>query len=40
MATEATAPELQYVSGVRGNPVSVIVPIESWREIASERETA
>ncbi len=23
-----------------GQPVSVIVPIELWREIASERETA
>jgi PHD/YefM family antitoxin component YafN of YafNO toxin-antitoxin module len=32
--------ELQYVSDSAGNPVSVIVPIEVWREIESERETA
>ena len=40
MAIEAPAPELQYVSDVEGNPVSVIVPIGLWREIESERETA
>ena len=40
MAIEAPAPELQYVCDVEGNPVSVIVPIELWREIESERETA
>ena len=33
-------PPLQYVLDVDGNPVSVIVPIELWREIESERETA
>lgn len=31
---------LQYVSDEEGTPVSVIVPIEIWREIESERETA
>jgi hypothetical protein len=31
---------VQYVSDADGNPVSVLVPIELWREIASERETA
>ena len=40
MAIEAPAPELQYVSDGEGNPVSVIVPIQLWREIESERETA
>ena len=32
--------KIQYVSDESGNPVSVIVPIELWREIESERETA
>jgi hypothetical protein len=32
--------EIQYVSDEAGNPVSVIVPIELWREIESEKETA
>lgn len=32
--------EIQYVSDQKGNPVGVIVPIELWREIESERETA
>jgi PHD/YefM family antitoxin component YafN of YafNO toxin-antitoxin module len=37
----ATAkPPVQYVSDADGTPVSVIVPIELWREIESERETA
>jgi PHD/YefM family antitoxin component YafN of YafNO toxin-antitoxin module len=31
---------IQYVSDENGNPTSVIVPIELWREIESERETA
>jgi antitoxin YefM len=31
---------IQYVSDEQGNAVAVIVPIELWREIASERETA
>jgi PHD/YefM family antitoxin component YafN of YafNO toxin-antitoxin module len=34
------AAEIQYVSDENGNPVGVIVPIELWREIESERETA
>lgn len=37
MAAQAN---IQYVSDEDGNPVSVIVPIELWREIESERETA
>lgn len=32
--------QVQYVSDEEGREVSVIVPIELWREIASERETA
>lgn len=32
--------DIQYISDERGNPVGVIVPIELWREIESERETA
>ena len=32
--------EVQYVSDQQGNPQSVIVPIELWREILAERETA
>ncbi|HEX9960858.1 MAG TPA: hypothetical protein VGB00_07995 [Pyrinomonadaceae bacterium] len=32
--------EIQYVSDETGNTVSVIVPIELWREIESEKETA
>lgn len=31
---------IQYVSDKSGNPVGVIVPIDLWREIESERETA
>lgn len=31
---------IQYVSDEAGCPVSVIIPIELWRELASERETA
>ena len=35
------APEsVQYVSDASGNAVAVIVPIDVWREIESERETA
>jgi len=33
-------PELQYISDESGNPTAVIVPIELWREIESEKETA
>ncbi|MBM3748750.1 MAG: type II toxin-antitoxin system Phd/YefM family antitoxin [Acidobacteria bacterium] len=32
--------DIQYVSDENGAPVGVIVPIELWREIESERETA
>jgi len=32
--------DIQYVSDESGTPVGVIVPIELWREIESERETA
>ena len=32
--------QVQYVSNEEGQAVSVIVPIELWHEIASERETA
>ena len=35
----ATSP-VQYVSDENGNPISVIVPIDLWHEIESERETA
>ncbi len=32
--------DLQYVSDEEGNPTAVIVPIDLWREISSERETS
>ena len=32
--------DLQYISDAKGNPVGVIVPIEIWHEIESEKETA
>ena len=32
--------EIQYVSDESGEPTAVIVPIELWREIESEKETA
>ena len=32
--------EIQYVSDENGIPIGVIVPMELWREIESERETA
>jgi len=32
--------EIQYVADADGNTVAAIIPIELWREIASERETA
>jgi hypothetical protein len=32
--------EIQFVSRESGEPTAVIVPIELWREIESERETA
>jgi antitoxin YefM len=33
------AQEVQYVTDAEGNPTAVLVPIELWREIASEHET-
>ena len=36
----ATGSPVQYVSDESGNAAAVIVPIELWREIESERETA
>ena len=35
-----TQTEIQYVSDAEGHAVSVLVPIELWRQIESERETA
>ena len=32
--------EIQYVADEDGNTVAAVVPIELWREIESERETA
>ncbi len=32
--------KIQYVSDEVGNTISVIVPIEIWRGIESEKETA
>lgn len=32
--------EIQIVSNEAGEPTAVIIPIELWREISSERETA
>jgi PHD/YefM family antitoxin component YafN of YafNO toxin-antitoxin module len=32
--------DIQVVSNESGEPTGVIVPIELWREIQSERETA
>ena len=31
--------QVQYVSDVDGHPTGVIVPIDLWREIESERKT-
>ena len=36
----ATTLPVQYVSDENGNTISVIVPIDLWHEIESERETA
>jgi PHD/YefM family antitoxin component YafN of YafNO toxin-antitoxin module len=32
-------PEIQYVQNEEGETTAVIVPIELWREMSSERET-
>src|SRR4051794_16623176 len=39
-AVRMSTTEIQYISDAEGNNVSVIVPIDLWREIESERETA
>ena len=31
---------IQYISDEEGNPTGVIIPIDLWHEIISERETA
>jgi PHD/YefM family antitoxin component YafN of YafNO toxin-antitoxin module len=36
----AATKSVQYISDADGNPTGVIVPIELWRKIESERETA
>ncbi len=33
-------PQVQYVVDEKGDAVSVIIPIDLWRELVSERETA
>lgn len=33
-------PGIQYIQDEKGNTTGVILPIELWREIESERETA
>lgn len=38
--TMPSEPDLQYISDAAGKALAVIVPIEIWREIESERETA
>jgi hypothetical protein len=35
-----TQTSIQYVSDETGAPTAVIVPIELWRELAAEKETA
>jgi hypothetical protein len=37
---QMTQMNLQYISDEKGAPTAVIVPIELWREIESEKETA
>ena len=32
--------DIQYISDEEGNPTGVIVPMDLWHEIISERETA
>lgn len=32
--------DIQYISDSEGKPKAVIVPIDLWREISSEKETA
>ena len=35
-----TQAEIKYVSDAQGQTIEVIVPIDLWREIESERETS
>ena len=35
-----TLEEITYVSDEEGNRIGVVVPIDLWRQIESERETA
>ncbi|CAN5182609.1 hypothetical protein BH24GEM2_BH24GEM2_17130 [soil metagenome] len=35
-----TTTDVQYIADAEGNPTGVIVPIDLWHEITSERETA
>ena len=35
-----TLMNIQYVSDETGTPTAVIIPIELWRDLASEKETA
>lgn len=39
-ATEMPPAGIQYVADESGNPTAVIVPIDVWREISAEKETA
>ena len=39
-AMRISTTEIQYISDAEGHRVGVIVPIELWHEIESERETA
>ncbi len=39
MAT-ATSQGVKFISEADGTPVAAVVPIDLWREIESERETA
>jgi PHD/YefM family antitoxin component YafN of YafNO toxin-antitoxin module len=36
----ATPIDIQYITDEKGKPTGVIVPIDLWREIVSEQETA
>jgi PHD/YefM family antitoxin component YafN of YafNO toxin-antitoxin module len=36
----SVADDLQYVTDAEGKPTAVLVPIDLWNEISSERETA
>lgn len=33
-------PQVQYIVDEQGSAVSVIIPIDLWRDLVSERETA